>query len=160
MAKSQLIELLATRLHFPRTESIETVIGRDPRNDDFQESIRVTRVLLARFSDIVGRKRKMFIFLADGGRTRFRTLPEVQAYSRVGEKALLGILASLPITFIGGIPEAVAEAEASGFQSQVRMARTGVSWATGRSPRRWPSVFGFSWQKWDTADPRFRSGMG
>jgi lysophospholipase L1-like esterase len=115
IAKSQLMALLATRLHVPRTESIETVIGRDPRNRDFQESVRVTRILLARFSDVVGSERKMFIFLADGGRTRFRTLPGVQAYSRVGEKALLGILASLPITFIGGIPEAVAEAEASGL---------------------------------------------
>ena len=76
----------------------------------------MTRVLLARFSDVVGRKRKMFIFLADGGRTRIRTLPpEFQAYSGAGEKALLGILVSLPITFIGRIPEAVAEAEASGL---------------------------------------------
>jgi hypothetical protein len=91
------------------------VIGRDPGNRDFQESVRVTRILLSRFSEVVGRRRKMFLFLADGGRTRFRTVPELQAYSGVGEKALLGILASLPITFIDGIPEAVADAEASGL---------------------------------------------
>ena len=116
MAKSQLMELLATRLYLPRIESIETVIGRHPRNHDFQESIGVTRNLLARFSDLVGRKRKLFVLLADGGRTRFRTLPpEFQAYSRAGERALLGILASLPITYIGGIPEAVAEADAGGL---------------------------------------------
>jgi hypothetical protein len=126
LAHSQLAALLATRLHFPGTQSIETVIGRDPSNHDFQESVRVTGILLARFSDVVGRKRKMFLFLADGGRTRFRTLPELQAYSRVGEKALLGILPSLPITFIDGIPEAVADGEARGLSMT---AADGAHWS-------------------------------
>jgi lysophospholipase L1-like esterase len=116
MERSQLVQLLVRRLFAHRGESIEYVIGRDPGNQDFQASVSATRVLLQRFRGVVGKKRTMFIFLADGAPTRVRTLPpEYQAYSAVAEKAVMGILASLPITIIGGIPEAVAEADARGL---------------------------------------------
>jgi hypothetical protein len=108
--------LLATHLQTSRDESIEALIGRDPGTIGFQESIGVTRMLLARFRDVVGSRRTMFLFLADGGRTTIRTLPvEYRAFSEVGERTVVDILASLPITFLGGIPDAIADAEASGL---------------------------------------------
>jgi len=95
--------------------SVEYSIPTNPNADDFQESLRITRVLLRRFDRLTADAgATLLVFSADGARTQYSSIHAYEPYAAIAERSLMTLLEELRIPYLQGVPQAISDAERQG----------------------------------------------